>query len=234
MATVPASLALPKLNAYPTTDHKPMAETEWHWLVMVYVTLTLRKFYRARPDVYVAGNMLMFYEPGDKRKHVSPDVFVVHGIPKQLRGNYLIWEEGKAPDVVIEITSKTTRKEDLDVKFQLYQNVLRVTEYFLFDPLGDYLDPQLQGHRLVKGRYTPIRPVKGRLPSKILGLHFEANDKELRLFDPSTGDWLPTETEAADEAEAAREQAEAAQLRAEAEVARLRAELEALRRGPTR
>jgi len=230
MAIVPASLAPPKLNDYPTTDHKPMAETEYHWLVMVYVTLTLRKYYRARPDVYVAGNMLMFYEPGNKRKHVSPDVFVVHGIPKQLRGNYLIWEEGKAPDVVIEITSKTTRKEDLATKFQLYQNVLRVTEYFLFDPLGDYLDPQLQGHRLVKGRYVPIRPVKGRLPSKVLGLHFEANDKELRLFDPSTGDWLLT----ADETDAAWENAEMARQLAEAEVARLRAELDALRRGPAR
>jgi len=232
MATVPASLVLPKKNGYPTTDHQPMAETDLHRRIMFYLIQMLSRRYESRLDVYVSGNLLMFYEPGNK--HLAPDVFVVHGVPKRLRDNYLIWEEGKAPDFVIEVTSSTTRNEDLTTKFQLYQDVLRVTEYFLFDPRGDYLDPQLQGHRLVKCRYVPIRPVKGRLPSKTTGLHLEANGDQLRLFEPTTGAWLPTESEALREAEAARHAEAAARQAAEAEVARLRAELDALRRGPSR
>src|SRR5205807_8155992 len=77
-------------------------------------------------------------------------------------------------------------------KFRLYQDTLRVKEYFLFDPLGDYLAPPLQGYRLRQGEYRPIRPVAGRLASQVLGLHLEPNGQVLRLYDPTTGRWLPT------------------------------------------
>ena len=48
--------------------------------------------------------------------------------------------------------------------------VLGVKEYFLFDPFEDYLDPPIQGYRLRKGAYVPIKPVNGRLPSQVTGL----------------------------------------------------------------
>ena len=70
------------------------------------------------------------------------------GIAKKQRENYLIWEEGKAPDLVIELTSKSTKREDQQKKRELYRDVLRVSEYFLFDPTEDYLKPPLQGFRL--------------------------------------------------------------------------------------
>jgi Uma2 family endonuclease len=231
-----------------------MAETEVHLLLMLTLIPTLREFFRPQPRVYVGGNMLVFYERGNRRKHVSPDVFVVPGVPNHLhhlRDHWLIWEEGKGPQLVIELTSKSTRKEDLVTKFALYRDVLKVKEYFLFDPRAEYLDPPLQGHRLRGGKYLAIKGVAGRLPSRLLGLHLERDGTDLRLWNPTTGRWLPTPEEARQQAAEARQQAEAqvrheaaarqqaeAQVRheaearqqAEAEVERLRRELEELRR----
>ncbi len=208
---------------YPTTDGKPMAETDLHRILMLALIVTLNEFFGREPLVYVSGNLLVFYERGNKRKHVSPDVFVVRGVPKRLRDNYLIWGEGKGPEVVIELTSKSTRKEDTVTKYVLYRDVLKVKEYFLFDPRAEYLKPSLWGHRLRAGRYHRIRPVDGRLPSRVLGLHLERDGSDLRLWNPATGQRLLTPDEAHQrEAEARR--------RAEAEVERLRRENEELRR----
>jgi Uma2 family endonuclease len=228
MSTV-ASPVVPWHNGYPTTDGKPMAETDWHRDLMNALIHTLKLWYASR-RVYVSGNLLLFYEEGNPRRHVSPDVFVVKGIASHDRPNYLLWQERKGPSVVIELTSSSTRREDQQSKYQLYQDVLRVKEYFLFDPLGDYLTPPLQGHRLRQGSYHPIRVVKGRLPSQVLQLHLEGNGRELRLYDPATGGWLPTPLERAVQAEAARQQAEVARRQAEAETERLRRELAELRR----
>jgi Uma2 family endonuclease len=189
---------------------------------------------------YVAGNSFLYYEEGNPRRHVSPDVFVVHGIPKRpRRRRYLVWEEGKAPDAIIELTSTSTVDEDQERKFALYRDVFRVQEYFLFDPLGDCLEPRLQGLRLRRGAYVPIRRLKGRLPSKVLGLHLEQDDWELRLYDPKTNRWLLTPPEydqalgAQQQALAAQEKALAAErqerLAAEAEIRRLQEELKRLR-----
>ncbi len=238
MATVPRKVE------YPTGDGKPMAETSVHRDVMIDLIQTLQARYADDPMAYVSGNMLMFYEEGNRRRHLAPDVFLVLGIPDRVRGNYLLWEEGKGPDLVFEITSKSTRREDQEKKRDLYRDVLRVTEYILFDPFGEYLRPRLQGHRLVDGAYLPIEPVAGRLPSLVTGLHFEASGEQLRLFDPALGHWLPNlrERTAAAEAQAAAAEAQkaaaeaqkaAAEARAdtaEAEVERLRREIEALKR----
>jgi hypothetical protein len=142
---------------------------------------------------------------------------------------HLLWKEGKGPDVVIEITSKTTRREDQKKKLILYRDVLKVPEYFQFDPTEDYLKPPIQGHRLFEGQYVPIELVEGRLPSAVLGLHLERDGLELRLYDPATGHRLLKPRERAIEAEAARRReveagAEAARREAEAEAARQRAE----------
>jgi Uma2 family endonuclease len=205
-----------KPNDYPTSDGRPMAETDRHRDLMWDLIKTLQARYADDPMVYVSGNLLLFYVPGDRLRHLSPDVFVVKGVPKRERLNYLTWEESKGPDVVIELTSSSTRDEDVEDKYRLYQDNLRVPEYFLFDPFGDYLDPPLRGYRLHRRKYAPIRPVKGRLPSKGLGLHLERSGADLRLYDPATKKWLPTPQE------------ELAAVRAEAE--KLRREVGELRR----
>jgi len=208
---------------YPTRDGKPMAETDLHRILMLALIERLRAYFANEPLVYVSGNLLVFYQRGNRRKHVAPDVFVVRGVPKHLRDNYLIWQEGKAPEFVIELTSKTTRKEDTEKKSALYRDVLKVKEYFLFDPRAEYLDPPLQGYRLRAGKYLPIKAVDGRLPSRVVGLHLDRDGSDVRLWNPQTGQWLPTPDEA-------RQQADEARQRAEGEVERLRRENEELRR----
>jgi Uma2 family endonuclease len=229
---------------YPSSDGRPMAETDDHRENMVDLIETLKRhFESSEPPVYVSGNLLVFYEAGNRHRHLSPDVFVVRGVPNRLRDNYLIWEEGKGPEVVIELTSRSTKGEDVDDKFWLYRDRLKVPEYFLFDPHQEYLNPPLQGYRLIAKEYVPIERVEGRLPSEVLGLHLEQNGREVRLFDPNTGQRLPTAQEALalttaalDQAEAGRRQeenarrlADAARKKAEEEAASLRAELERLR-----
>ena len=181
-------------NGYPTSARFPMPETDWHRILMCTLIDTLIRHF-AGQRVYTSGNLLIFYEEGNRRRHVSPDVFVTRGVEHHPRPNYLVWQEGKAPEFVIELTSSTTRTNDLTTKRDLYRDVLRVKEYFLFDPFGDYLEPRLQGYRLRGGQYVAIRPRAGRLPSRVTGLHLEQSGDDLRLWNPATAAWLPTEKE---------------------------------------
>lgn len=201
-----------------------MAETDFHRILMNALIGTLDFRFADDPMLYVSGNLLMYYVRGNKRKHVSPDVFVVKGVKKMKRLYYLTWEEGKTPNAVIEITSKSTRREDLQTKFVLYRDVLKVKEYFMFDPFGEYLKPErFRGYRLRKGEYMPIALVDGRMPSQVLGLHLERDGHTLRLYDPEARKWLPTVDERAEQAE--RENKVLAE-----EVERLRKEIEQQKR----
>ena len=94
---------------------------------------------------------------------MAPDVFVVLGANSADRCTYLLWEEPKAPDFVLEITSCSTRHEDQVIKRDLYRS-LGVREYFLFDPTNDYLKPPLQGLELAEGVASGRRRRSGRRP----------------------------------------------------------------------
>ncbi len=212
---------------YPESDGKPMGETGVHVDVMLAVLEMLRRHYSGNDRVAVLANMFVYYEEGDPRKVVCPDVFVTLNVPRNtIRRTFKVWEEGKAPDLVIEITSKKTRKEDLHKKFDLYREVLRVREYFLFDPLEEYLEPSLQGFQLIDGRYGSIAWAGAGLFSEVLGLRLERVEMDLRFFNPATGRRIPTGEELGKAAKAAEE----AQVETQAEVERLRRENEVLRR----
>ena len=134
----------------------------------------------------------------------------MRGIPKRNRRVYKIWQEGRSPDVVIELTSRSTRDEDLGSKRWIYAE-LGVREYFIFDPLGDYLTPPLRGYRLVGDEYIRMEGDGTRLMSQSLGLELRIVDGWLRLFDPKAASLLPTPAELAEEVERLR--AELAQLK---------------------
>jgi hypothetical protein len=122
-------------------------------------------------------------------------VFVVKGVTKHERRVYKWWEEGHAPAVVFEITAESTRKDALEDKKQLYAD-RGVLEYFLFDPLAEYLEPPLQGFRLRRGQYYPIKPdTAGAWLSYELTLQLCREEKLLRLVDTLTGELLLTPLE---------------------------------------
>jgi Uma2 family endonuclease len=211
---------------YPESDGKPMGETDAHIDALIYLREALRDHFRDDLQMYVAGNMLLYYEEGSPAACVAPDVFVVQGVAKGERRTYRLWEEGQPPVVVFEITSRGSRLEDLGTKRAVYA-MLGVWEYFLYDPLGEYLRPPLQGYRLQEGEYQRLQPEgEGRLTSQALGLELRVEEGRLRLVNPTTGEHLLTPAEAL----AARRTEAAARLAAEVELERLRDELARLRR----
>ncbi|MBC1240055.1 Uma2 family endonuclease [Nostoc sp. 2RC] len=205
---------------YPDEDGKPMAEGDLQCSYLIYARSVLRIYFENHPDIYVAGNLFIYYEKGNPESVVAPDVFVVFGVEKRDRGSYKTWEENdKIPDFVLEITSKTTRSKDQGAKKGIYA-FLGVREYFQYDPTGDYLNPQLQGLRLVEGNYFPV--TTNTLPdgtvsltSEVLGLELRLEAGKLRFYNPATGQTLLTHEEEAVARQAAEEKAQrlAAKLR---------------------
>jgi Uma2 family endonuclease len=142
-------------DVYPSSDGKPMAETGIHVLVMMCLLGMLKLRYQDREDVYVAANMFLYYAEGRPKKRRSPDIMFAKGVKgRHERRSFMTWVERVVPSCIIELTSKKTAKEDLKEKKPLYRK-LGVREYFLFDPLDDYLPRQLMGFRLVAGKYKP-------------------------------------------------------------------------------
>jgi Putative restriction endonuclease len=117
---------------YPSSDSKPMGETGTHARVaLMNIYGVLDRYFMNNPRVAVNANMFIYYVQGDPKRNVCPDAFVAMGVPNEPdRRSYKVWKERKAPDVVLEVTSRKTRKQDLTKKFEIYRDVLRVREYF--------------------------------------------------------------------------------------------------------
>ena len=213
---------------YPESDGETMAETDKHRDLMVDFIQILRNYYQNEKDVYVSGNLLMYYEKGNPRKSISPDVFVVFGVEKKQRNTYLIWAEAQTPDFVLEVASPSTFSKDIGEKKELYASVLAVKEYYIYDPMGQIV-PSFVGYRLIDGVYQEIDFVNDRLPSETLGLALGEHDGNLRLYNPSTSQWLQTPQERAKTAEARAQQEVNARKNAEAELEKALAEIERLR-----
>ncbi len=219
---------------YPSSDGKPMAESDLHRDEMIDLIQALRRRYREVPDVYVTGNLFLYYLEGDPKAVVAPDVFVVKGIPKGDRTSFQLWKEGRGPCFVIEVTSESTRHEDVRTKRSRYRQ-LGVEEYFLHDPLAEYLRPPLQGYRLRNGRYRRMASEPdGSLVSTTTGLRLRREGQHLRLIDLGTGKPLPSLAEAESANRRLSEElsrSEPSLQVLEEELARLRRELETLRNG---
>lgn len=224
-------------DEYPSSDGKPMAETEVHILALLHLIDVLRFYFRKQTDVYVIGNMFLYYREGDAGARKAPDIMVVKGVDATIRRrSYKLWEEGVVPSVVFELTSRKTQSDDVVAKPVLYAS-LGIREYILFDPLHDYLTEQLMGYRMDEsGEYVRI-PLNedGDLYSEELGLTLRADDAILRVVDPWTEEIIPALAEAADLAQHHYQRAEQESQRAEqaeSEVERLRALLKSMGHDP--
>jgi Uma2 family endonuclease len=189
-------VVLPEIE-YPESDGEPMGETQLHvaWTLRLLQILEHR---HADQPVLVGANLIFYWVEGDPRKSVCPDVFVTLDCsPTPPRRTFRTWEEGRVPNCVIEVTSRRTRRRDMEEKPEVYAE-MGIGEYFLYDPTADYLDPPLQGHRLRNGRYERIEPDDdGTLTCEELDVLLRLHDGELELLDRTTAEPLLTPTEAA-------------------------------------
>ncbi len=230
----PAPAAVP--IHYPSSDGKPMAENDAQRSAITYGIGALSRHFGDRPDVYVSGDLLIYYEEGDPRVSIAPDVFVVFGVEKRRRPNYRLWEEGRAPAFVLEVASPSTWRDDVGWKRSVYAR-LGVREYWRYDPAGEHLPARLQGERLTRAGYVrqPAETAPDgtlTLRSRTLGLELRAAPgREMRFRDPATGQELRSHDEEAEgrlEAEARAADAEARVADAEARAADAEARLSEL------
>jgi Uma2 family endonuclease len=211
------------------TDGEPL-ESDWHRLQMNLLIDVVTLQFSDRTDYFVGGNMFIYYseEEARNRDFRGPDFFFVWGRPlNPPRPYWAVWKEGgRYPDMILELSSRSTAEVDRTIKKDIYETVFHTHEYFIYDPDSK----KLQGWRLVNHEYQPIEPnEKGWLWCQELGAWIGTWDgvfqgKEatyLRLFDKD-GNMLPQPIELAKEqrqrAEAERQRAEAA----EAELQRLK------------
>ena len=227
--------ALPRKKEieYPTSDGQPIAETQKHLKAMFDVFLGLKERYR-EGSVWVGCGSFLYYEEGNPRARVVPDILLAMGVRKPDRQCYQTWQEEEGElSLVVEVTSKKTRRKDQEIKKPLYER-LGVEELLIFDPLAEYLRPPFQGFQLLRGSYQPIpTEADGSLRSQTTGLWFKPEGERLRLGNMAVGRPIlwSEELEAARLQEAAaRQSAEARAESAEERVRLLEAELSRLRK----
>ena len=230
----------------PSCEDDPVSQNMRHGVAMVDGFNCLSLHWTERPDVFVGMDQFLYWDPAYDAKRnpenppPAPDVYVVFGVANRPRESYVVWEEGKPPDFVLEIVSPSSRRRDVREKPDLYAKI-GVAELFLYDPRGEDqprlpgVDPALSGFELCGGRGGKYQPLpKEMLPdgvagirSKVLGLCVcvkrvgaKPLDGSLRWYDPVTGEFLETHREVAARADAADARADAADARADAADAR--------------
>ncbi len=215
------AVAAPPTQAdLPCDDDIPM-ETARHKAQMDLLIYTLSPWLDNRSDGYVGGNMFVYYSVAQlkNKDYKGPDFFVTLDVPKGERRSWVIWEEEKGPDVIIELLSASTAERDKNEKKQIYQNQMRVPEYFWFDPFNP---DDWAGFHLQNRVYQPIEPnQQNQLVSEALGLslvrwHGEYNGIEATWLRWANldGELLPTSEERADQQQ---QRADQQQQRAEQE-----------------
>lgn len=180
---------------------EPPMESHLHLMQVLILLDSLGWHWRDRHDYFASGNLTIYYsaEQTRKRDFRGPDFFVVLDTHDRPRRSWTVWEEGgRTPDVIVEVLSASTASVDRGEKKRIYEQILRVTEYLMFDPLSG----ELEGYRLVGGSYErTAEDPDGRLPSTKLGLLFGVHEGRLRFF-TTEGELVPSGIEAASEAEA--------------------------------
>ncbi|MBN3958511.1 Uma2 family endonuclease [Nostoc sp. NMS8] len=200
---------------------EPPLESDLHREQIDLLIHLLKLWWRERQDFYASGNLTIYYSPNQKKsEHFrGPDFFVVLGTQKKDRKSWVVWQEdGKYPNLIVEILSSSTTAVDKGLKKQVYQDTFRTPDYFWFDPVTT----ELQGFHLVDGKYQEIQvTTDGRLWSQQLELYLGVYEGKLRFF--TTENQLILSSEELAEQERLRAQkAEKRAQRAEQEIARLR------------
>lgn len=217
---IPNDVIFPPGDLY--SDEPPL-ESDLHLKQMILLIQCLELFWQNRNDFYVAGNLTIYYSSRQLKseKFRGPDFFAVLGTERKPRKSWVVWnEDGKYPNVIVEILSDSTASTDRNLKKQIYQDTFRTPDYFWFDPVS----LEFKGFYLSNGEYQPLEASEqGWLWSEQLSLFLGVENGQLRYFTPE-GELLPTPQELAkQETRRAEQQAQRADREAQ------RAEQEAQR-----
>ena len=225
------------LECFPDFPPRDDMQNFVHLYRLGHASMLPRHF--GNPDTTVIGGEVpVAWRPSQGRGVRIPDLLIAFDVNFAAlvdRNGYSIEEQGKPPDFVLEVASKSTGFIDYTRKREDYA-ALGIPEYWRFDPTqGQYHDAPLAGNRLVDGGYQPIAIVQtdeqlywGHSDALNLSLCWEHG--LLCWWDPATGSYLETPDEEAEARIAAEARAESAQARAEQAEAQVRELQEELRR----
>ena len=175
-------------DGYPYSDGHFEMEGDFHSGPLRAVQDALRAIFDGRDDMYFASDMGLFFEKGNRRAVVVPDLVVVFGTARRSRNSLKLWEEPKAPDFVMEVISEDSLRNDMDYKPPLYA-ALGVTEYWTFDSLGRIPTPIITRRLTDAGTYEAIpQAPDGSYHSDVLGFDLRNDPSGLGVRDAATGD----------------------------------------------
>ena len=184
-----------------------IAQSVWHGDAVRQATVALLSHFRQREDVLVAMELVVYFKRGDNTACLQPDVQVVFGVERGgNRSSFKVWEEGKAPDFVLEVASPSTADNDARRKASEYAKI-GVREYWRLDPEGSLMGTPLEGYVAREDRFAPVEAVgqAGRarhLRSRVLGLDLRGQRQDgatvVVFRDPRTGEELDGAVEEAE------------------------------------
>ena len=174
---------------YPVEIEGEMGETAIHYKLASLFFSLLEAFFSTRNDVTIGANLMIYYDEGNPKKWLAPDVFVCFGVENKLRRTFKTWEEGVFPQVVFEIASDSTFENDLGGKRLDYER-LGVEEYYLLDAEREYLPSPLMAFHRETGRLLSAKVENNRVFSPLLNLEIVDTGKSFRLFNPQTKEFL--------------------------------------------
>ncbi len=204
---------------YPEEREDDMGETSIHINLIADLLKTLKLFFKNRGDVFLSANMNLYFEPGNSRRWYAPDLLVAFGVPNVERSSYLLWREEIFPQVLIEIASEKTWRNDVDEKLRMYEE-FGAEEYYVLDPEFAYLPAPLMAFRRQNGNLVEEEVIDSRIFSPRLELEIVWKENTFRLFDSQTNDFLLT----LEESEEKRKQAESENEILKAEIKKLKSQ----------
>jgi Uma2 family endonuclease len=162
---------------------EPEMESSLHYLQLALLVSCLDWLWREQKDYFIGANLTIYFSRQQlkNRDFRGPDFFLVKNTQNHPRRSWVVWEEdGKYPDLIIELLSTSTAAIDKAFKKTLYEERFRTQEYFWFSP--DTLE--LAGFKLIDGKYKPIKFNNSNLLwSNVLGLYLGLEGDKLRYFD---------------------------------------------------
>ncbi|NJK69733.1 MAG: Uma2 family endonuclease [Microcoleus sp. SU_5_3] len=175
---------------------EPEMESSLHYIQLALLVACLEWQWRERNDFFIGANLTIYYNQQQLRNRDfrGPDFFLIRNTAKRPRRSWVVWEEnGRYPDIIIELLSESTARVDRNQKKILYQNWFRTLEYFWFDPENF----EFAGFRLISQEYQAILPNEfGRMWSEVLELYLGIHDGKLRYF-TRDGELVSTSEESA-------------------------------------